>query len=93
MKPVASLVSELGARVLAPGVDLLLFIQSATLQLELGDSWDLQQFFGQGWWNTLRISSLAPASEHADWPDTSAGETIRLVAAVDFDSCRIHPST
>jgi len=59
MKPVASLVSELGARVLAPGVDLLLFIQSATLQLELGDSWDLQQFFGRGWWNTLRISSLA----------------------------------
>jgi len=59
MKPVASLVSELGARVIAPGVDLLLFIQSATLQLELGDSWDLQQFFGQGWWNTLRISSLA----------------------------------
>jgi len=47
MKPVASLVSELGARVLAPGVDLLLFIQSATLQLELGDSWDLQQFFGR----------------------------------------------
>jgi hypothetical protein len=37
MKPVASLVSELGARVLAPGVDLLLFVQSATLQLELGD--------------------------------------------------------
>jgi len=59
MKPVASLVSELGARVLAPGVGLLLFIQSATLQLELGDSWDLQQFFGRGWWNTLRISSLA----------------------------------
>jgi len=61
MKPVPwlSLVSELGARVLAPGVDLLLFIQSATLQLELGDSWDLQQFFGRGWWNTLRISSLA----------------------------------
>jgi ABC-type amino acid transport system permease subunit len=59
MKPVASLVSELGARVLAPGVDLLLFIQSATLQLELGDSWDLEQFFGRGWWNTLRISSLA----------------------------------
>jgi hypothetical protein len=35
MKPVPwlSLVSELGARVLAPGVDLLLFVQSATLQL------------------------------------------------------------
>jgi len=33
MKPVPwlSLVSELGARVLTPGVDLLLFIQSATL--------------------------------------------------------------
>ena len=59
MKPVASLVSELGARVLAPGVDLLLFIQSATLQLELGDIGTYSNFLGEGWWNTLRISSLA----------------------------------
>jgi hypothetical protein len=32
-----------------------------------------------------------PASEHADWPDTSAGEKIRLVAAVDFDPCLYPP--
>jgi len=32
-----------------------------------------------------------PASEHADWPDTSAGEKIRLVAAIDFDSCLYPP--
>jgi hypothetical protein len=49
MKPVPwlSLVSELGARVLAPGVDLLLFVQSATLQLELGDIGTYSNFLGE----------------------------------------------
>jgi len=49
MKPVPwlSLVSELGARVLAPGVDLLLFVQSAALQLELGDIGTYSNFLGE----------------------------------------------
>jgi hypothetical protein len=49
MKPVPwlSLVSELGARVLAPGVDLLLFVQSATLQLELGDIGTYSNLLGE----------------------------------------------
>ena len=49
MKPVPwlSFVSELGARVLAPGVDLLLFVQSATLQLELGDIGTYGNFLGE----------------------------------------------
>jgi hypothetical protein len=49
MKPVPwlSLVSELGARVLAPGVDLLLFVQSATLQLELEDIGTYSNFLGE----------------------------------------------
>ena len=49
MKPVPwlSFVSELGAPVLASGVDLLLFVQSATLQLELGDVGTYSNFLGE----------------------------------------------
>jgi len=59
MKPVASLVSELGARVLAPGVDRFFSFSQLRLQLELGDSLGPTAIFWAGWWNTLRISSLA----------------------------------